>query len=99
MDFNRLHLVARTPPHPQDAMTIDTEDLTPFFTYNSPAKGRYHSEYIGTVDFHILPEDGNVAFSLKVYVNAPLPPPAGCARCAHTLSLIPELSIDTGRVN
>ena len=81
-------------------MHIDTVDPPePFVTYHTPATGRYHSEYIGEVDLIIHSNPDFVLCKLKVYINTPLPPPAGCATCAKVTSLIPELSTETGRVN
>ena len=76
----------------------DTEVPEAFISFNSPAEGRYHSSYIGMTEFTIA-ATGQPFIKLKTWINTPRPAPAGCPTCAKVTSLIPELSVETGRVN
>ena len=114
MDFLRRHLVASS-TKTQDAMTLFAPDaysglLSPeqwlqigegeaFLSHGAPLEDhRYISTYLGKIGFKMFGSD-TVFFWMKVYVNTPIPPPAGCPTCAKVTSMIPEISVETGRVN
>ncbi len=70
-----------------------------FLSHGVPLKDhRYISTYLGKIGFKMFGSD-TVFFRMKVYVNTPIPPPAGCSTCAKVTSMIPEISVESGRVN
>ena len=72
-----------------------------FLSHGAPLMdSRYISSHLGEIAFRILdsPSD-SIAFRMQVYINTPIPPPAGCSTCAKVTSMIPEISVETGRVN
>ena len=79
------HLTPERPmPRPRT-----TED-GPLVSYAQPLHGRYQATKIGALTLSL---NGKPWIKIPIYVNNPLPAPAGCPTCAHALSLMPDLSM------
>ena len=74
------------------ATSYDPNDDGPVISYGSSLGPGWHSHRVGTATMRPIGAGMTGGISFPVYANTPIPPPAGCARCAHTLSLIPDLS-------
>ncbi len=58
-------------------------------SYGEPLHGRYQTTKIGALTFSV---NETPWFEIPIYINNPLPAPAGCPTCAKTTSLMPDLS-------
>ena len=62
----------------------------PPLSWGEPLEGRYQATKVGVLTFS---HNGKPRGEIPMYINNPLPPPAGCPTCAKTTSLMPDLSM------